>query len=512
MRRVPEVLDVWFDSGSMPYAQVHHPFENAEWFEDHYPGDFIVEYFAQSRGWFYTLHVLATAIFDRPAFATCVTHGIVLGDDGQKMSKSLGNFPDVYDMFDRYGADAMRWFLMASPILRGGDLVVTEQGIRDAARQVMLPLWNAYYFFTLYANTDGYQATWRTDSTQVLDRYIVAKLHDLVSDVTARLDGYDIAGACAAIRSFLDVLTNWYVRRSRSRFWGSDRDAFDTLFTTLEVVTRVAAPLLPMETEEVHRGLTGRRSVHLTDWPDAGGLPADPDLTRSMDAVRDVCSAALSVRKSLGLRVRQPLASLTVAGPDARSLAPYTDLIADEVNVKEVRLSADVDALCTRVLALVPRVLGPRLGRDVQRVIGAVRAGDWSETDGVVTAGGVPLQDGEYTVRLEPASGQAAAALPGQAGVVLLDTEIGPDLAAEGVARDVVRAVQAARRSAGLDVSDRIRLTIEASPVVQAVVEGHRAFVMAETLATGITFGPADGAPTTEVGDGEAVRVAVARA
>ncbi|HEY2174728.1 MAG TPA: isoleucine--tRNA ligase [Mycobacteriales bacterium] len=513
MRRVPEVLDVWFDSGSMPYAQVHHPFENAEWFEDHYPGDFIVEYFAQSRGWFYTLHVLATAIFDRPAFATCVTHGIVLGDDGQKMSKSLGNFPDVYEMFDRYGADAMRWFLMASPILRGGDLVVTEQGIRDAARQVMLPLWNAYYFLTLYANADNYQATWRADSTQVLDRYIVAKLHDLVADLTTRLDRYDIAGACAAVRSFLDVLTNWYVRRSRSRFWGSDRDAFDTLFTTLEVLTRVAAPLLPMETEEVHRGLTGRRSVHLTDWPDAGGLPADPGLVSSMDAVRDVCSAALSVRKSLGLRVRQPLASLTVAGPDAQSLAPYTDLIADEVNVKEVRLSADVDALCTRVLALVPRALGPRLGRDVQRVIGAVRSGDWSEIDGVVTAGGVPLQEGEYIVRLEPASGQAAAALPGRAGVVLLDTEIGPELAAEGVARDVVRAVQAARRTAGLDVSDRIELTIEASPAVQAAVEAHRAFVTAETLATGITFGPvADGAPTTEVGDGESVRVAVTRA
>ncbi|RYZ25638.1 MAG: isoleucine--tRNA ligase, partial [Propionibacteriaceae bacterium] len=214
MRRIGDVFDVWFDSGSMPYAQVHHPFENAEWFEHHYPGDFIVEYIGQTRGWFYTMHVLATALFDRPAFASCISHGIVLGSDGAKMSKSLRNYPDVSEVFDRDGADAMRWFLMSSPILRGGNLVVTEQGIREGVRQTMIPLWNAYYFFTLYANAAdggaGYEAKVSRDSEHVLDRYVLGKLDELVADLTARLDALDVAAACDAVRGFLEVLSNWY--------------------------------------------------------------------------------------------------------------------------------------------------------------------------------------------------------------------------------------------------------------------------------------------------------------
>ncbi|MGB8258613.1 MAG: isoleucine--tRNA ligase, partial [Pseudonocardiaceae bacterium] len=254
MRRVPEVLDCWFESGSMPFAQVHHPFENDAWFEHHYPGDFIVEYNGQTRGWFYTLHVLATALFDRPAFRSCLAHGIVLGDDGLKMSKSKGNYPEVTEVFDRDGSDAMRWFLMASPILRGGNLVVTEQGIREAVRQALLPLWNSWYFLTLYANAAGVDGRWRTGSPHVLDRYILAKLHDMAVDVTARMDRYDVAGACASVRGFCDVLTNWYVRRSRDRFWAGERDAIDTLHTTLEVTCRLAAPLLPLTTEAIWRG------------------------------------------------------------------------------------------------------------------------------------------------------------------------------------------------------------------------------------------------------------------
>src|ERR1700723_3413302 len=246
MRRVPEVLDCWFESGSMPFAQVHYPFENREWFDGHYPGDFIVEYIGQTRGWFYTLHVLATALFDRPAFRACVSHGIVLGDDGQKMSKSLRNYPDVHEVFDRDGSDAMRWFLMASPILRGGNLIVTEQGIRDVVRQVLLPFWNAYSFLALYAPKVG---TWRADSAHVLDRYILAKLAVLRDDLTAAMDGCDISGACEKLRQFTEALTNWYVRRSRSRFWEEDPDAIDTLHTALEVTARLAAPLLPLTTE-----------------------------------------------------------------------------------------------------------------------------------------------------------------------------------------------------------------------------------------------------------------------
>ena len=321
MRRVPEVLDCWFESGSMPFAQVHYPFANTEWFEGHYPGDFIVEYNGQTRGWFYTLHVLATALFDRPAFRSCVAHGIVLGDDGLKMSKSRQNYPDVNEVFDRDGSDAMRWFLMASPILRGGNLVVTEQGIREGVRQAILPLWNTWYFLSLYANAAGRTGTFRTDSTHVLDRYVLARTATLVDDVTAALDVYDIAGACERVRDHAEALTNWYVRRSRDRFWDGDGDAIDTLHTVLEVTARVAAPLLPLTMEKVWQGLTGERSVHLADWPAHRELPHDDALVTAMERVREVASAALSLRKARSLRVRLPLATLTVAAADAHTLA-----------------------------------------------------------------------------------------------------------------------------------------------------------------------------------------------
>jgi isoleucyl-tRNA synthetase len=512
MRRVPEVLDCWFESGSMPFAQVHYPFENKDWFEHHYPGDFIVEYIGQTRGWFYTMHVLATALFDRPAFRNCLSHGILQGADGRKMSKSLRNYPDVYEVFDSYGSDAMRWMLMSSPVLRGGDMPVTETAIRDSVRQVLLPLWNVWYFFSLYANAAGHEARLRTDSTHLLDRYILAKTSELVSDTTRQLDDYDISGAAASVRSYLDALTNWYVRRSRDRFWAGDADAFDTLATVLETLCRVMAPLAPLTAEEIWRGLTGDRSVHLTDWPAAGEFPADPELVAAMDAIREVASAALSLRKAKALRVRLPLAKLTVASPQAEVLRPFADLLADEVNVKDVQLSADLAAYSQQVLTVVPRALGPRLGKQVQVVIKAVKAGDWQLVDGAPVAAGVTLQDGEYELKLVAADAENSAPLPAGRGVVLLDTEVTPELAAEGLARDLIRVVQQARRDADLDVSDRIALRIAASPTVAAAVEVHRDFVAAETLATSLSLDEAVTGFGGEVGDGESVTVAVTRA
>ncbi|MEV0681354.1 isoleucine--tRNA ligase [Actinosynnema sp. NPDC050436] len=512
MRRVPEVLDCWFESGSMSFAQVHYPFENQQWFEDHYPGDFIVEYNGQTRGWFYTMHVLATALFDRPAFKNCVAHGIVLGDDGQKMSKSRKNYPDVNEVFDRDGSDAMRWFLMASPILRGGDLVVTERGIRDAVRQAVLPLWNTWYFLALYANAEGVEGTWRTGSPHVLDRYALAKTHDLVADVRARLDGYDISGACASIREFLEVLTNWYVRRSRDRFWAGDQDAVDTLHTVLEVVSRVAAPLLPLTTEVVWRGLTGGRSVHLADYPAAADLPADDALVAAMDQVRQVASTALSLRKANKLRVRLPLARLVIAAGDAERLAPFSEILRDEVNVKEVELTSDVDAHGHFQLAVNARVAGPRLGPDVQKVIRAVKAGDWSEVDGTVVAAGVELFPEEYEQRLVATDQGATAALPANSGLVVLDTSVTPELAAEGVARDLVRVVQQARKDANLDVSDRIALVVGVPDgEVADAVRRFEAFVAAETLADAVTYGEVAGGASGSVGDGVQVAVAVTK-
>lgn len=489
MRRVPEVLDCWFESGSMPFAQVHYPFENREWFESHYPGDFIVEYINQTRGWFYTLHVLATALFDRPAFRNCVSHGILLGDDGQKMSKSLRNYPDPWKVFDTYGADAMRWSLLSSAILRGGDAPVSESGMRETIRQVILPLWNSWYFLTLYANAEGKTGSLNTSSTNVLDRYVLAKTRELVETVTADMDAYDLYLACSDVRTFLDALTNWYIRRSRDRFWAGDQDALDTLHTVLSVVCKVVAPLLPLTSEAIFRGLTGERSVHLQDWPDAAALPADADLVDVMDRVRDVCSATLSVRKAHGRRVRQPLASLTIADPLSGDLAAFTDLIADEVNVKSVILATDVAAVATSVLQVVPAALGPRLGGQTQQVIKAVKAGDWHRDGATVVAGGFALEPGEYSLKLVATEGGASTVLAGGRGVVVLDCDLTDALVAEGVARDLVRLVQQARRDAGLDVSDRIALTVWTSPRIREQLLEHVEFVRKETLSLSLSWG-----------------------
>ncbi len=512
MRRVPDVLDVWFDSGSMSFAQVHYPFENAEWFEHHFPGDFIVEYVNQTRGWFYTLHILATAIFDRPAFENCISHGIVLGSDGNKMSKSLRNYPDVREVFERDGADAMRWFLMASPIVRGGNLIVTEQGIRDAVRIVMIPLWNSWYFFQLYANAardgQGYDASLSTASTDRLDRYLLAKCRQYVEQMTAEMDAYAVADACETTRNFIDVLTNWYIRRSRDRFWGDNTEAFDTLYTVLEAVCRVTAPLLPLTIEEVWRGLTGGRSVHLADWPAASELPADDELVAAMDKVREVCSATSALRKANSLRNRLPLASLTVVVEDPATLAGFESIVSDEVNVKSVRLlAADAPEAASygvsQRLTVNARAAGPRLGRDVQQAIRGSKSGDWSVAeDGTVTAAGLELVEGEYVLETVAGAADDTAAvgvLP-TGGFVVLDTDVTPELAAEGLARDLVRAVQQARRDAGLDVSDRIALTIGGTDAVQAAARAHEQLITAETLATSfdVVAGP-EGEPQLTV-------------
>ena len=485
MRRVPEVLDCWFESGSMPFAQVHYPFENREWFESHYPGDFIVEYIGQTRGWFYTLHVLATALFDRPAFKSCVSHGIVLGDDGQKMSKSLRNYPDPMKVFDTYGADAMRWYLLSSSILRGADFSVTEPGIRDTVRQTILPLWNSWYFLSLYANAADKRGRFDTSSTNVLDRYVVAKTRNLVHSTTSAFERNDLFDACVQVRDFLDVLTNWYIRRSRDRFWNGEQAAIDTLHSVLVVLCRVAAPLLPLTTEEIYRGLTGERSVHLTSWPTADGLASDDALIAAMDLARDVCSSTLSLRKAHQLRVRQPLASLVVASPHAGALGEFVDVVKDEVNVREVLLSASVDEHARRELLVTPAALGPRLGADTQKVIRAVKQGDWSIDGASVVAGGVTLREGEYSLKLVATGDgdRASTALTDGSGIVVLDLAVNDDLRREGVARDVIRLVQQARRDAGLHVSDRIRLTIGAPDDVTTAVRAHEAMVTSETLA-----------------------------
>ena len=516
MRRIPDVLDVWFDSGSMPFAQVHYPFENHDWFDSHNPADFIVEYIGQTRGWFYTMHILATALFDRPAFQQVISHGIVLGSDGQKMSKSLRNYPDVSEVFERDGADAMRWFLMSSSVIRGGNLVVTEEGIREGVRQFLLPYWSTYYFLSLYIGDHTPQ--WRTDSSHVLDRYILAKTRNLIEVATEEFESLDSPMAAAALRDFADVLTNWYVRRSRERFWdGSDTDALDTLYTVLETLSRVAAPLAPLITEEVWRGLTGGESVHLADWPDAAAFPTDDPLVSAMDTVRDVASAGLALRKAHGLRVRLPLNSLTMVTDNVTDVEGFLAILADELNVKEVFTRQLDDHVAQELgigkkLSPQARVLGPRVGAQVQSIIQAAKAGEWTLEDGVVRVAGIALEEGEYSLEFTSEGDDTAVQFLASGGFVLLDTTVTPELAAEGLARDVIRAIQQERKNAGLDVSDRITTVVEADSAAHQAIRAHHDLIAAETLSLSLDLTEmADETEAIAVGENSKIRVKVSK-
>ncbi|MDY5160723.1 isoleucine--tRNA ligase [Actinotignum urinale] len=498
MRRIADVLDCWFESGSMPYAQVHYPFENKEWFEDHYPGDFIVEYIGQTRGWFYTLHILATALFDRPAFHTCISHGIVLGDDGQKMSKSLRNYPDVYEMFDEVGADAMRFFLMSSPIVRGGNLIVTEKGLRDTVRHVLLPLWNSWYFFALYASTcaggEGYLAkrVERVEGLDVMDRYLLASVKNLADTVRTQLDAYDIPAACEEVRGFLDLLTNWYIRTSRDRFWNEDENSFDTFYTALETLMRVMAPLAPLATEEIWKGLTGGRSVHLEDWPVLPEEWANEPLRNAMNEVRDVVSAAHSLRKTHKLRVRQPLRSLSIV--TTMDLTPFAELIASEVNVKDVHVVAPEESGMKAVfeVGVQPRELDKEMRKLTSKLFKAAKSGAWEDGEnGAIVLHADPdvvLSPGQFTksVSVQAEEGTVATVLNSGA-FVALDTELDEDLIAEGYARDIVRAVQDTRKQEDLHVADRIVLALTVPSERVEATEKFLDLIKGETLAVEAT-------------------------
>ncbi len=524
MRRVPEVLDCWFESGSMPFAQVHYPFEHKQWFESHFPADFIVEYVAQTRGWFYTLVVLATALFDKPPFRNCICHGVVLDENGAKLSKSLRNYPDPVELFEKTGADALRWFLMSSPILRGGDLQISKDGkqIHEVVRLVLNPIWNAYYFFSLYANTDGVRAKQRGDQQAVLDRYALSKTRAMVEAVQARMDDYDLAGACQVVKEYLDALNNWYIRRSRERFWGetgaADRqDAYDTLFTCLVTLCKASAPLLPLLTDKVFTGLTGEASVHLTDWPDVGKLPKEDELVAQMDRVRDACSVGLSLREAKKLRTRLPLPKVVLAGTHARAMEPFVHLLQDELNVKAVEFAGEILTFGTFRLQIDAKALGPKLGSKMKDVLAATRSGAWKLVGERAEIGGAVLEPGEFTLQLVPKEGITAAPLSTNDVVLVLDAAVTPELEAEGVRNDFVRLVQQARKDAGLRVSDRIALSVDADAATAAVLRAHAAYVQQQVLATTLTFGaPAAGAFAAEgkvgSGAGATVRIGVAKA
>ena len=500
--RVEDVFDCWFESGSMPYAQVHYPFENKDWFEENFPADFITEYIAQTRGWFYTLQVLSAALFNKAPFRNVICHGVVIDEEtGLKYSKRLKNYKDPKEVMDQFGADALRWMMLGSPVMRGSDLGVDPDGkfIRDVVRLNIKPLWSAYNFFTLYANSDGVKAKRITASENLLDQYILAKARRTVEQVQASLDAYDTPGATDAITLFLDVLNNWYIRRSRNRFWGSDvtadkQAAYDTLYTVIELMCLASAPLLPFVSEAIYRGLNGSEtSVHLADFPDVSAIDPAFELIKDMDRVQDICNAALAIRSKRNIRVRQPLASIRIATDSdiahqwkEKYGTLIADIIKDEINVKEVlEGNMHVEDIATKKLAVNSAVLGKRLPAKMKEILPASKKGEWKVEDGAVFIAGERLDPSEYQLSLDPKPDYVDSAQPLSTNdaLVILDTAITPELEAEGRARDLVRMIQQARKDAGLHVSDRITLALDVPADFKSALATHGDYIASQTLA-----------------------------
>ena len=492
MRRVSDVFDCWFESGSMPYAQVHYPFENKEWFENHFPADFIVEAIDQTRGWFYTLTVLSTALHNRPAFKNCVCTGLLMAEGGQKLSKRLKNYPDPNEILDTIGSDALRWFLISSPVLKGGNVAVDKEGkeIAKAARKALIPFWNAYYFFTLYANAEGIKANEISKSDDVLDAYILAKLKTLVTNVKQNMETYEIARACAEIEDFLEILNNWYIRRSRARFWsGDDVNAFNTLYTVLVNVAKISAPLMPFMSEFVYKGLTNDMSVHLTDTPTLDNIESNEDLIKQMDMVRAISSVAKSIREENKLRNRLPLKSMVIAGDNANTLTNFIDALKDEVNVKNVELKSEINDVASRFLYLKTPLIGKRLGAYMKDIMAKSKTNDWAQNeDGTLSIAGQTLFAEEYELRLVINEGMSGLALPDNTAVVILDTEIDENLEKEGIARDFVRMIQALRKTKDFDITDRIKLAYSSeNTTVKTAISEYAEYIKEQVLALEIT-------------------------
>ena len=523
MRRVPEVLDCWFESGSMPYAQLHYPFENKERFESSFPAQFIAEGLDQTRGWFYTLHVLATALFDQPSFRNCVVNGMILAEDGRKMSKSLRNYPDPTVVLDEYGADALRAFLINSPVLRAEPLRFSEDGVRQVVRTVLLPLWNTYSFFTTYAEADGITLRDLADAPAAsdraeLDRWILSVLQSLIAEVNEQMEGYYLYSVVPPTIAFIDDLTNWYVRRSRRRFWRSRTEAnspedeadklaaFATLYEVLTTFTKVLAPVLPFITERLYQDLVASvdgqapRSVHHCDFPEADERLIDRDLERDMATVRSVVQLGHALRSRHTIRVRQPLARATVLTHDTGVLAAvesHADLIADELNVKVVEATTDESEHVTVSAKCDFKSLGPRLGPKMKAVAAAVEALDPEQITRLlagapVVVEGEEISSADVVITRTPIAGTAVEAVGPLA--VSVDTVLDADLVIEGLARELVSRLQMLRRELGFAVTDRIHVQWSSDDAdVAAAWEAHGEWITAETLARSVTREPNEG-------------------
>jgi isoleucyl-tRNA synthetase len=507
-RRVPEVIDCWFDSGAMSYAQWHYPFENRELFEERFPADYICEAIDQTRGWFYTLHAIATLVSDSVAFRNCVCLAHIVDKDGKKMSKSLGNIVDPYDVFDTVGADALRWYL-AARIAPEAQKRISVDLVAEVASTFINTLWNTYSFFVLYARLDKVDLSKEVPlaNRPEIDRWILALLQHTTETATDALEAYDARGAGEAIESFVDQLSNWYVRRNRRRFWkaaaGDDKQAaYLTLYECLHVVHRLMAPLMPFLCEEIYQNLVrsvdadAPLSVHMADWPEVEAAKQNRALIEQFDVVQRVVGLGRSARNDTRLRVRQPLKRLLVRVPDAaaaEAVKRHRQQILEELNVKDLELVAgDAELVSYRLRPNLPRI-GKRYGKRIPAIRRALAEADAGKIASLAAAGeGFDLPVGDDSIRFEAedvlvesvaAEGYACAEEGGY--LVGLDTRLDEALRQEGLARELVRTVQEARKQAGLEVSHRIVLRVTGSDAVQAAVAGHREFLMDETLATG---------------------------
>jgi isoleucyl-tRNA synthetase len=519
MRRVPEVIDVWFDSGSMPFAQFHAPRENQEHFEERFPADFICEALDQTRGWFYSLLAVSTLLFDRSSYRNVVCLGLILDEQGRKMSKSLGNTVEPWDVIDRFGADALRWYFFTSKQPWDGYRFSLET-IGEAVRQFLLQLWNTYGFYVLYANANDipYESTARYALDDDLDRWVLSRLTAMTEIVRERLDDFDATTAGRAIQEFVEELSNWYVRRSRRRFWDGDRVAFATLHTVLATVAKLLAPFCPFLADEIYDNLDGREpSVHLCDFPEPGSR--DVGLEEAMEVVRETVALGLAARSQARVKLRQPLrAAVVVATGDERAaIERFAELVREELNVRELRFVSQADELGELEVKPNYRTLGPRFGKEMPLTAAAVTGLDPAHVSAALRDGraiGISVAGADHEVGAEdllvsmkPLEGYQVEREGSHA--VALELELDDDLRREGLARDIVRAVQMARQQAGLDVTDRIALTLDGDHALLEAARSYQEYIAGETLATTVSYESLDGAEPVQL-EGRELRIGVA--
>ncbi|MFA5829107.1 MAG: isoleucine--tRNA ligase [Candidatus Gracilibacteria bacterium] len=501
MHRISEVLDCWFESGSMPYAQLHYPFENKKEFEDNFPANFIAEGVDQTRGWFYTLHVLAGILFDKPAFKNVIVNGILLAADGEKLSKRKKNYPDPNVLFNTLGVDSTRMFLYTSTAPLAEDVRFSEKHVEEIVKKFTLTLWNSYSFFVTYANIDKWDSKKLKKNfapKHKLDQWIMSELNELILSVSEEMDTYNLTKATRPMLEFVDNLSNWYVRRSRRRFWKSENDAdkfeaYQTLYVVLVELSKLLAPFMPFLADEIYKNLTtaeagsstGEESVHLADWPKANKKHIKPELNQETHVVRKIVALGHAVRDKANLKVRQPLNLVQVALPKTISeklVLQQKDVICEELNVKNLEILKDVHAVITQVVMPNAKVLGPKYGKDVQEIIRKAKAGEFEiHADGTIKVGEFILTGDEVQIGFHGKEGFDVASDEGIS--VVLDTVVSEELKQEGQAREIIRVVQDLRKEAGYNVSDRIYVYIHAPKPLDSAVTNFADYICRETLA-----------------------------